>query len=805
MDTDMAGVEIVDLRSSPEPGEKRKASEEPGPSQDKKSKVADAGLVEFKNGKLRILQAPGKAGVPRRRTHAFEGELIDAAEAGRSMASVPEEFWDVVAMTGHEMSSTTDTMFAKHLRAELVKNSDAKAQAVLPIEAISALIPSLFQQASYGVTLADVGSSTKIPVALQGRVWEAKDDKWWGEEQRAEVVRRREEREAARKEVRTLLAGMSEDERRALVKADKGEKGDKVDKATADKPEKARANKEKAKGNEREKSPEKKKDEAMEVDDAPGVQDGRLRDSATPVPRKVREGTATTTDSGASPTKKSKLTPEEQEARRLKQEQKDAVRAAKEEKKAAKEADERAKEEKKAKQAKMFGSFFKAKTEPSSSGSAIAGPSKPKPELSDFAKTFKPFEPKKGVVVAPPNPFLASQNAAEASSSTSVSPVSLDDHLARLRQRRRHSVARPPLPAGVKCGPRYGSVSEVWRAHQEASDPRAVLDQLRDHDRFPWKTLSFDQQARPPWVGTFSKSSVVVGPRTWFKQDPQLDYSYDSGDEWAEEGEGEEVDEAPKEEEEEEDEEDEDDEFDDWLDDSEDVGGFEPDAEDASTLGSPNRLPYKPAVKKHVVPRKVVKLSPTWHGPVWETTLGEKLEGVDEFRIQLLNETPVGVDPFAYVAVDAAQAFKTTFTDTAVGTHIGVKCLISVEPVVAKAVATATRPTANGTPATAATSPRPLNESTASNRARVPKVAFPDAHLSDLLAAIEGNPRMRTDLVSFLKEMFGKIASRAAIDAKLSEVAVREGKKEGSKWFVREEAWREVGGRPQGGRAGGAS
>jgi hypothetical protein len=80
------------------------------------------------------------------------------------------------------------------------------------------------------------------------------------------------------------------------------------------------------------------------------------------------------------------------------------------------------------------------------------------------------------------------------------------------------------LPQGLKSGPLYGTVADVWAAHQEAADPRKVLDQLRKQSRFPWKTLAFDQQARPPYSGTFTKKSVVVGPRTPFAQDPALDY-----------------------------------------------------------------------------------------------------------------------------------------------------------------------------------------------------------------------------------------------------------------------------------------
>jgi chromatin assembly factor 1 subunit A len=97
-------------------------------------------------------------------------------------------------------------------------------------------------------------------------------------------------------------------------------------------------------------------------------------------------------------------------------------------------------------------------------------------------------------------------------------------------------------------------------------------------------------------------------------------------------------------EEDDDDEEEEDDEFADWLDDSEDVGYVPGDHEGDDEFAIMNvgleqsRLPMR-IVKKSTkeVPKKVVKVIPSWRGPCWEERIGAGNEGLEGFRIQLLN------------------------------------------------------------------------------------------------------------------------------------------------------------------------
>ena len=151
--------------------------------------------------------------------------------------------------------------------------------------------------------------------------------------------------------------------------------------------------------------------------------------------------------------------------------------------------------------------------------------------------------------------------------------------------------------------------------------------------------------------GTFTKRSVVVGPRTPFAQDPMFDYSYDSGDDWVDDEGGEDVDDNAGIEPEDQDEEDEESEgeFDDWLDDAEEEEVMDVDENFVPPLlgdepvfvgsngGEQSKLPMKVVKKRDVPPKRVVKVVPTWKGPLWESEMGRGTEGMEMYRIQLLN------------------------------------------------------------------------------------------------------------------------------------------------------------------------
>jgi hypothetical protein len=58
-----------------------------------------------------------------------------------------------------------------------------------------------------------------------------------------------------------------------------------------------------------------------------------------------------------------------------------------------------------------------------------------------------------------------------------------------------------------------------------------------------------------------------------------------------------------------------------------------------------------------------------------------------------------------------------------------------------------------------------------------------------LYTLIHGNTKIKPDLISQLRQHFENITSKAAIEAKVKEVAFREGKAKDSQWKVKPEAW----------------
>nr|XP_019050366.1 hypothetical protein I302_00796 [Kwoniella bestiolae CBS 10118]OCF29296.1 hypothetical protein I302_00796 [Kwoniella bestiolae CBS 10118] len=763
---------------------------------DKKAKVdTTASLVELKGRKLIFKQEVSSRKLPRRQLLNFEGWLLDEVEAGRPITELPEEFWGLIVMAGHELTSSNESLFIKHLKSAL--NAVKDGQDPLPNETLSPLIPKLFTLHQYGFLPSDFSpssSTTKVPAALQIRCWEANDlQKYFPADQLEEIMRRRKEREAARQECLRILHGLDDIEKLELIKGDKADKS----------------------------SVKEVKDKAKTEEVAASPRIGR---------RQEREGTANTVESrgrSTSPTKKSKMTPEEEEAARLKKEEREAKKAELAEKKAAKEKEKERREAVVAKQAKAMLGFFKSKapTTPPVSRASEAGPSKlkgndgspVKGKGSDYSRVFLPMTQRPNVHVAEINRWIPKKTSINGESSVSVQETDvqnwdsrdfINEHLRKHGNQTRSS--RKHLPKGLKSMPPHGSVADVYATLEDAEDPRAVLSQLKDRRRFPWKTLAFDQQTRPPYCGTFTKRSVVVGPRTPFAQDPIFDYSYDSSDDWVDDEGGEDVDDfgdgEPKEDEEDEDEDEDDGEFDDWLDDAEDVEFTPVDGDDPLAGPEQARLPMKVVKKSRDVPKKVVKLTPSWKGPIWETSIGEEgTDGMEGYRIQLLNDTPYSIDPFTFSTPEPIQQFKSSFSTTAIGISLNVRCLLSVEPIAiapppppaperpmnvpnsssidSKPIYNSSTPPVNGD-ASATTQPKSRS---------APKVGFPEEHLPELYRLIDGSKKIKPDLISLLRERFDNVTTKVAIEAKLREVAVKEGKAKESQWKVKPEAWIAVG------------
>lgn len=180
----------------------------------------------------------------------------------------------------------------------------------------------------------------------------------------------------------------------------------------------------------------------------------------------------------------------------------------------------------------------------------------------------------------------------------------------------------------------------------DISTVRRLQSLLKSRRQIPVKVLIFHEDTRPGYFGTFTKSSIVIGPRCPFARDAVVfDYSYDSGEEWEEEEGGDDVasqdgsEEAPS---------DADSDMDDWLVDD-DVEGVDPGTPVSEREVSPLRPPSgieKAANKRKSISgldkgrkkRKVMPLVAFIKGPCWEDVIGKcEYEPFKQHRIQLFN------------------------------------------------------------------------------------------------------------------------------------------------------------------------
>lgn len=162
------------------------------------------------------------------------------------------------------------------------------------------------------------------------------------------------------------------------------------------------------------------------------------------------------------------------------------------------------------------------------------------------------------------------------------------------------------------------------------------------------KVLIFHEDHRPGYLGTLTKSSATIGPRTPFAKDAlSFDYGYDSGEEWEEEEEGaddvmsNDGDEVAESSEVGSD-------LEDWLVDDDDV--VDPGAPLSERAPSPDilfplpptDLPKRKSAKtderREPKKRKVMLLVPFNKGPCWENSIGScDYEPFNQYRIKLFN------------------------------------------------------------------------------------------------------------------------------------------------------------------------
>lgn len=336
------------------------------------------------------------------------------------------------------------------------------------------------------------------------------------------------------------------------------------------------------------------------------------------------------------------------------------------------------------------------------------------------------------------------------------------------------------------------------------SQVRWLLSVLRNRELLPAKILIFREDARPGYFGTWTRHSRIIGPRTPFARDPvTLDYAYDSGEEWEEEGTGD-ADDVDEGAEEDDGATEADSDLDSWLvdDDVEEIGtpleerGAEP---LSAVLNFPVKRKAEGGERKIDKKRKiVVPLVPFAKGPCWESDVGQcTYEPFEPYRIQLFNggylwsqyatfvlkiasDTPYPIDPFTFISAPQGKIQKILKeTSSTVSPTFAIPFLPD------RLVATSgTTPTAAAsTSSTATTAPSATTKRTSSTA--TPKTSFPEAHLPILVSKINA---LATSNITFLVESIYQDlrthkVKKNAIEAKVKEVG--EKCKEKKVWIVK--------------------
>ncbi|TBU32249.1 hypothetical protein BD311DRAFT_714705 [Dichomitus squalens] len=793
-------------------------------------------LVELKNGKLVFKQKSlsfEKMSETMQEIVNFREMLEERLAAKQSpLTAVPDEHKPVIAKLVHESDKTLQAL-ARHIQQELLPTMDEDEEedathAVLPLATVEDAIKSVARRVNYGLDNPTEGG--KVPAAWLIWRWEVSDScrDWLPKNAREKVDNRYRERQQLKSDVRTLFDSLAENEQIAILGT----------KSVPKTPARAKLN------------------VTNSISDTEIID---LRDSAMnptpPAPSKdgPENGEETQQDG-----------PEKKGAGRPKKPldtEKAAEKAAKEkerqEKKAAKAEKERKALEAQAKSRSIMASFF-GKAKPSASASPAkplaskdgeSGSPGPATVQSDFQRAFRPFTLKKGAELAPINWFrdqrkrerqkrrlesrtegnviviededeqndseLADVEMEDIQESEAQSPREHLQHILARLPPGLHSPRRRRQPAGFKIYhplPVRTLMAQLSEAEVAGDDTavRRLLALLRDRSAIPAKALSFHEDARPGYFGTFTRSSREIGPRTPFARDAvQVDYGYDSGEEWAEEdaGEADDVLDDGGEEEGAEDERDSD--LDSWLVDDDEVE--EEGTSGGERVGSPGSpelelLPLHGAGAKRKTKgeekdaergervgggkkrRVVVPLVPFCKGPEWETSIGQcAYAPFGAYRIQLFNDTPFPIDPFKFVSAPIEQQVAGPS-----GQHKAQTAEGFVIPALPPHLAKSNPFASSSSPSASASSASPLPSSAGAPAgektkriAQPPKNPFPEAHMPHLLARIDG--LATSSLLGIVETVHRELqehkVKKNAIEAKVREVG--EKCKEKKVWVVK--------------------
>ncbi|KAI5476517.1 hypothetical protein MNV49_007696 [Pseudohyphozyma bogoriensis] len=716
-----------------------------------------APMLDTPKDKLHTL-APEHHGVVARMIHESDKTLASLA------TSVRKQLVDYVkANAGQEDSQEAD--------AEEEKKDAMPVAERIPLAMIKSLIEQLATRENYGLDVTDLPNGlpdgvTEIPATLQVFRWEVKDVSLLPPEAK-NIDKRKTEREEAKSSAKSLFLALPESEQLALLTKSAGGKKAKASKddapsssAAAPKSEE----KEEPVKEVKEKKAKEEKEKKVKVED----------------PKAAEEKA-----------KKAKEIAEKAAIKQAKKEEREKANAEKEEKKAkkAKEAAEKKEKEDKVKAANaksaniMSGFFIKKSASPAPASLAPSSSTPGGSKETDFTRTFKPFFERPGVEVAPYNRFAKKNKGKEVEINIDGDEsLTAKDSLASFMSRvpPHHVLEYKPCPQP------FLSVRDTVHAINESAtvglDSTQYYKDLQNRRKVQTKFLKFDGDVRPGYVGTWTKRSRVVGPRTPFGKDTALlRYDYDSEEEW----EDEEADPDAEDVEslgERSDEEDSDGGLsDDWMCDDDEVE-FEPGhgEEDALPMDLDSDLIVVggdlAAAKKKIEDREKKSKSlkdakrkrlqgpilPLVKGPVWEKKVGEpRYDAFRPMKIQFLNDAHFGLNPFKWTSTQPETlkpvSKPTTSTD-------------------ANADASTSKSTSAPARAPGVTSGKPAKAPAK------PVKALPDSIMPKFIEMVDGSSKnqagLQEDLYTKLgcRGKDGAKVTRPMLEAALKTFAVREKK-----------------------------
>ncbi|KAF8631437.1 hypothetical protein AX17_005114 [Amanita inopinata Kibby_2008] len=718
-------------------------------------------LVELKNGRVTLKQKSisfEKQSETLQEIVKFR-EFIEERIARHEppLHDIPDEHKPLIAKLAHESDKTLSAL-VKHIRQELLPMQDDNAETklspesdVLPHSCVEVAIKSIMNRNNYGL---DAPNGGKVPAAVCLWRWEVKPSYWeWlpkGGREKAE--QRLAEREQAKKDLRAIFNALPHNEQLGIM------------------------------------GPKQ--------------------------PPKVMSKENPSETLSSKPIRDAKKQPnEDDEIIEAKSERPkkavDADKSAKEkERKAAKAEKEKKEKDAQHKSRSMMANYFskKGSTFKSTAVKQVDAKAGPSCAQSEFSKTFKPFVVKKDVQLAPINWLVNYRAVSKGKAAIRMhanDAIGLEDgpkdivmadlHCQTLdigsmtiKERLQSLSTTFPPPADLsrvqppsRTGASYKTyhpiairelMSQLTEAEVSGDDGlvRSLLNKLRHHTDFTPKVIIFHEDARPGYFGTWTRNSRVVGARTPFAKDLMVyDYSYDSGEEWEDEGAGD-ADDVLDDDEEELGADETDSDLDSWLVDDDDIE-VNVDDQEVSPPNIPEVVPNAPKRKVENEEKKsgkrrkvVVPLVPFAKGPCWETAIGEcGYEPFKAYQVKILNDTPFPVDPF-------------TFTSTCIEDR---------------------KPCQKGHVTDENTIPRPLiskgltdtsHASSVPKRVTVaPRNAFPDTHLPFLLSKIT---TLQAASITYLVEaIYQELrihkVKKNAIEAKVREVG--EKCKEKKVWVIK--------------------